>query len=185
MTQADDHPRTLDGQIDCLYSDLRQIVARQMRRGERPNHTLEPTAVVHEAYLRLREISRSWSDENTVRGEAVRMVYRVLIDHARRRDSQRRGGGGRRLSLTGADLLVHGPIVDILDLDDALLALGERRPRQRDVAVLRFIGGMTLPEVGRALGISPNTAKEHWAFARAFLLHRLGGSTASPHAHEP
>ncbi|MEC9372686.1 MAG: sigma-70 family RNA polymerase sigma factor [Planctomycetota bacterium] len=159
--------------IETAYAELRRIAAAYLRN-ERVDHTLQPTALVHEAYLRLAE-SRStrWSSAGEFRAMAAGAMRRILIDHARRRGAEKRGGGWLRVALN--ESLVGGPDsnVDIISLDEALSALAELDERKARVVELRFFGGMTLAEIADTIGISPKTVEADWYMARAWLYSRL------------
>lgn len=153
-----------------LYDALRAIAAGQLRR-ERIGHTLQPTALVHEAFLRLGPLSTA--DRPTLLACAARQMRQLLIDHARRRQRLKRGGGARRFSLDSRDLAISDRPADLLDLDDALHRLAELSSRQAEVVTLRFFGGMSMPEVAVALNVSPRTVEGDWTFARAWLKREL------------
>ena len=156
-----------------LYQELRGIAAGQLR-AERPDHTLQPTALVHEAFLRLREQRNlDPADRPALLAIAARQMRQVLIDHARRRRRVKRGGAARRLSLQSHDLGAHDVRLDLVDLDDALNRLARLSPRQADVVTLRFFGGMSHGEVAAALEVSPRTVEGDWLFARAWLRREL------------
>ncbi len=167
--QAGD-PEALDRLIPLVYQELRAIAARQLSR-EQPDHTLQPTALVNEAYLRL---VGAGSGVGTNRahflGVAANVMRCLLVDHARRRRARKRSGGIRvplRDDLAGAS--DHS--IDMLDLHEALERLADRDPRPAKVVELRYFGGLGWDEVATALAISPATAKRDWQFARAWL-HR-------------
>lgn len=158
-----------------LHDELRAIAARHMAR-EREGHTLDPTAIVHEVWLRMAD--RSWQGRTHVKAVAARMIARVLVDHARARAADKRGGDRTRVPLEGID----GPDgaervdpVDALALRDALERLGAAHERPARVVELRVFGGLTLEEVAAALGVGRDTAKLDWRFARAWLHRELGG----------
>ncbi len=159
--------------LDVVYAELRNIAAAQMR-GERPDHTLQPTALVHEAYVRLvGSGSRSFEDRTHFINAASRVMRRVLIDHARARNAAKRGGN---LQVT-LDEGIAGRVetaVDALSLDDALTRLAAAEPRWAQVVELRFFGGLQIAEVAALLGVSAPTVKRDWQFARAWLARELG-----------
>lgn len=159
--------------MELVYDDLRAHAAELLAR-ERPEHTLQPTALVHEAFVRLigqeRADIRSRTHFFAVAAAGMR---RVLVDHARVRNAQKRGGG-KALERLGEELaLSWEDPSDLLDLDQALAKLARIHPRPAQVVELRFFGGMTLEEVGAALGLSRETVKLDWRFARAWLTSAL------------
>ena len=159
--------------LDVVYAELRSIASAQMR-GERPDHTLQPTALVHEAYVRLLGSgSRSFEDRAHFVNAASRVMRRVLIDHARARSAAKRGNN---LRVTLDEGIAGGPepAIDVLSLDDALNRLAAAEPRWAQVVELRFFGGLEVTEVAALLGISAATVKRDWQFARAWLARELG-----------
>lgn len=160
-------PSADDLLLERVYSTLKNIAVGQLR-GERAGHTLQPTALVHEAFLRLlgqRELD--WRDRAHFFGLASVTMRRVLVDHARRRRAKKRGSGEEPLPLTivtGA-----GESVDLLDLDRALDRFAERFPRQAKVVEMRYFTGLEFEEVARALELSLRTVKRDWEFARGWL----------------
>lgn len=160
--------------VRAVYGELRHLAASYLRR-EGGGHTLEPTAIVHEAYLRLRpQRHLLWHNRAHFYGIAARMMRRVLVDHARRRHALKRGAGERVTVSHVADPHVVGD-VDILALHEALTDLASLDARQAEIVELRFFGGMTVEEVGAALHLSPATIKRELASARVWLQHRMRG----------
>lgn len=156
-----------------LYVQLRRIAAGHLKR-ERTGHSLQPTALVHEAFLRLRnQHNLDPSDRPALLATAARQMRQVLIDYARRRNRLKRGGAGQRLSLNDDDIAVNAPRLDLLDLGEALERLAALNGRQSEVVTLRFFGGMTTTEIAAALGASPRTVESDWHFARAWLRREL------------
>jgi len=152
-----------------LYRELRRLAAAQLRR-ERVGHTLQTTALVHEAYLRL--VGRSGvtaADESGFFRAAAQTIRHVLVDHARRRAAQKRVGGRRRLELDSGIQAASEAAVDVLALDEALGKLHGLHPRQAEIVELRFFGGRSVPETAALLGVSPRTVEADWAMARAWL----------------
>jgi RNA polymerase sigma factor (TIGR02999 family) len=162
--------------VEQFYETLRALAARCLR-GERGAHTLDPTALVHEAYLRLVANvgdATPWRDEGHFLAAASNAIRRALVDHARHHLRQRRGGGQRRITLTTALSLEDRPRqLDLLDLDEALTALQERDPRKARLVELRFFAGLTVAEAASKLGISDRVAVDDWAMARAWIARRL------------
>lgn len=161
-----------------VYGELRAIAAKHLR-SERPGHTLQPTALVNEAYLRLRGLGDvPWHDRAHFFAIASRVMRRVLVDHARAALAQKRGAGSPKVEI-GAELGVESArpgldAAELIDLDRALDQLAAEEPRLSRLIELRFFGGLCIEEVSTLLGCSPRTAKRDWAFARAWLLHKLG-----------
>lgn len=158
--------------ILSAYPELRALARKLMSR-ERSSHTLQPTALVHEAFLKIGKSQRFKSRTHFI-AIAARAVRRVLVDHAIRRRTKKRGGDWKRVTVHEGELA--GPTatgIDVEALDDALKELEERDPRQSQVVVLRFFGGLTVPDTAEVLGVSEKTVKNDWRFARAWLLQRL------------
>lgn len=168
--------------LALVYEELHRIAVRQFRR-ERRDHTLEPTAVVHEAYLRLRgERGLHWQSRAQFFAFAAHLFRRILVDHARRRLCAKRGGRVREVTLSeAADLPLAKPL-DLVALDDSLSALSTLDPRKAAVVELRFFGGFTLEETAAHLGISPETAGREWRRAKAWLYEELSRHEVQPAA---
>jgi RNA polymerase sigma factor (TIGR02999 family) len=164
-----------DRLLPLVYEELRRLAAHYMLQ-ERPGHTLQPTALVNEAYLRLVDQSRvSWRNREQFFAVAAEMIRRILVDHARKKSAAKRGGGAPHFPL---DLGQPGDAttgqLDLLALDDALTRLGELSDRQRRVVELRFFGGLSVQETANALEVSKATVKNDWRVARAWLQGELG-----------
>jgi len=159
--------------ISAIYQELR-IIAGHMLRRESPGHTLQTTALVHEAYLRLaqRESGR-WSSREDFLAAGAQAIRRVLIDHARRRARRKRGSGWKKVSLGDADPAADNAAMDILDLDGALTRLAALSARQAQVVELRYFGGLSEDETARVLGVSRRTVQADWRGARAWLHREL------------
>ena len=170
-------PRAGEELMPVVYQELRRRAAAYLRR-ERPGHTLRPTALVHEAYLRLCEQNAGFKNREQFFGVASQLMRRILIDHARAKSAAKRGGA-LRVTLA-EDPAREPPPVDLLDLDDALRELASRDERQGRLVELRFFGGLTLEEAARALGISRATANVDWAHAKAWLFARLAPGAPPP-----
>lgn len=162
--------------FERLYDELRSMAGSFMAR-ERPEHTLTPTGLVHEAFLRLVDQSRlDWKDRAHFFGFAAHVMRQVLVDHARRRGALKRGGELTRVSLTDGDASFQMEATDMIALDEAFTALGAEDARAARVAEMRLFGGLTLIEAANVLDVSERTAQGDWAFARRWLSRRLGGS---------
>jgi len=171
-----------DRLIPLIYRDLRRLAARCMA-GERSDHTLEPTALVHEAYLRLAGTSQpSWRDRRHFFAVASRMMRHILVDHARSRRTGKRGGGAVRVPLASAAAPASGgdpgQLADLLALDEALRSLAGLDPRKARVVELRYFGGLTVDEAAEVLGVSAPTVALDSRMARAWLLARIRGAKA-------
>jgi RNA polymerase sigma factor (TIGR02999 family) len=159
----------LDELASQVYSELRRL-ARYYLSQERPGHTLQPSDLVHEAYLRLvDEKEVDWQNRAHFFGLAAVRMRRILVEHARGRQAAKRGGGERRLSLSEADRLAEKSDVNLLALDDALQRLETLDPQKARVVELRYFGGLTIEQTAEALRISPATVKRDWSMARAWL----------------
>ncbi|MDQ6887654.1 MAG: sigma-70 family RNA polymerase sigma factor [Gemmatimonadota bacterium] len=163
-----------DRLIPAVYEELHRQAARAMRR-EGHEHTLQPTALVNEAYLRLVDQRRvEWRNRAHFFGIAAEVMRRVLVDHARGRLAAKRGGGGQRLTLGSAvDVSAGEGDADVLALHDALERFALLDPGQARVVEMRYFGGLTIEETAEALGVSPATVKREWALARAWLRREL------------
>jgi RNA polymerase sigma factor (TIGR02999 family) len=162
----------LERLMPLVYQELRKLAASYMRR-ERSDHTLQPTALVHEAYLRLvDQRGVDWRNRAHFFGIAARMMRRILVDHARRRQAAKRDGAADRISGSG-DLVEGERDPDLLALDVALDALEALDPRQARIVELRFFGGLTVEETAEVAGISTATVKREWQTARAWLAREL------------
>ena len=159
--------------LPMVYDELRQLAERQMGR-ERAEHTLQATALVHEAWLRLSgDEGMSWSSRRHFFGAAARSMQRVLVDHARRVQADKRGGGQARVSITMGEFEEQSDPERILALNDSLEALEKEDARSAEVARLRLFAGLEVSAVGKALDISERTVAREWAYARARLSELL------------
>jgi RNA polymerase sigma factor (TIGR02999 family) len=157
--------------MPLIYEELRRRAARHLRR-ERPGHTLRPTDLVHETYLRLNAQNPAWHNRDQFFAVASRLMRRILVDHARKRAAEKRGGGMRVTLVEG---LAAAPSAepDLLDLDAALEELAALDERQTRLVELRFFGGLSLEQAAGALGVSLATANREWAMAKGWLYRRL------------
>jgi RNA polymerase sigma factor (TIGR02999 family) len=164
-----------DQLMAVLYQELRRRAAARLRR-ERPGHSLQPTALVHEAYLRLVDQRRvAWQNRGQFFGVASEMMRRILVDRARAHRMAKRSGRWARVTLNEAARVAPAVDVDVLDLDAALTRLAEFDPRKSRLAELRFFGGLSLEEASESLGVSHATVERDWRAARAWLLKELSG----------
>jgi RNA polymerase sigma factor (TIGR02999 family) len=159
--------------VALLYGEL-EALARRYRRRERSGHTLDPAAIVHEAYLRLVGADTpAWKDRAHFIGIFARVMRRVLVDYARERNAAKRAGHKERVTLQEGQLLGAGRRPDVLALDDALEWLSSRDPQKATVVELRFFGGLSVEETAVHLGVSPATVNRQWRSARAWLYRAL------------
>lgn len=159
--------------VPLVHAELRRIARRQMR-GERPGHTLQTTALVNEAYLRLVDLDRMrWQDRAHFFAMASRLMRRVLVDYARTRKMQKRGGGVEAVPIDDAGVLAITVPADLVRLDDALRLLAAAHPRPAAVVEMRYFGGFSVAEVADALDLSVETVARDWRFARLWLLREL------------
>ena len=164
----------LDRLMPLVYGELRRLARHYMSR-ERPGHTLQTTALVNEAYLRLvGQEEMRWENRAHFFGIAARLMRQILVDHARGRQAAKRGGGQFRLSLSKVDRAAPGPDVNLLALDEALGRLEAIDPQKSRVVELRYFGGLGIEETAEVIGVSPATVKRDWSIARAWLRCELG-----------
>ena len=161
-----------DELVSLVYDELR-LIAHRYLKGERPGHTLQTTALVNEAYLRMIDLDRmQWTDRTHFFAMAATLMRRILVDYARQRGRDKRGGDLTIVSLDGHDA-AQPQGLDIEALDGALERLAALDPQQARIVELRFFGGLTVDETGAALNVSPSTVKREWASAKAWLLLEL------------
>ena len=165
----------LDKLMPLVYSELRRLASNYLRR-ERPGHTLQPTALVNEAYLKLIDQKNAkWRNRAQFFGISAQLMRRILVDHARQHQAEKRGGADQqRLSVTSAEQLVQQPQVDLLALNEALDELATMDPQQSRVVELRFFGGLSIEETAEVLGVGHVTVERDWKMARAWLRRKLG-----------
>jgi RNA polymerase sigma factor (TIGR02999 family) len=170
------HQPAFEELIARVYDELRQMARYRLAR-ERPGHTLQPTALVHEVYLRIAgNIEIGWKNRAHFFGACANTMRRILVDHARKRQAQKRGGGATTVALDGLGEGIGARAdhtVDLIALDEALNRLEAMDPRQSEIIELRFFAGLKIDEAAEVLGISPRTVKHEWTKARAWLFHQL------------
>ncbi len=166
------HVEARDRVMEVVYQELRRRAAACMRR-ERRGDTLQPTALVHEAYLRLVKQRAPWRNRGQFFSVASQIMRRILVDRARVRAAAKRSGTWARVTLNGLEIATQPTDVDVLDLDTALTELSTFDPRKSRIAELRFFGGLSLEETGETLGISLATVERDWQAARAWLFKTL------------
>jgi RNA polymerase sigma factor (TIGR02999 family) len=158
--------------LPLVYDELRKLAAARLA-SEPDVRTLQPTALVHEAWLKLAGSQQAWNGRGHFFSAAAESMRRILIDRARKRNRQRHGGGMRRLNLDAVELAMTTDDETLLQLNDALEKLSQESPQRAELVGLRYFGGLTLAEAANTLGISLATAKRHWMYARAWLLCEL------------
>ncbi len=161
--------RAADELLPLVYMELRQLAAQRMKQ-EKPGQTLQATALVHEAYIRLvGSEDQNWNSRGHFFAAAAEAMRRILIDNARRKKSLKRGGDRKRIDLDKAELAIDGPSDDLIALDEALEKLSRKDKVKAEVVKLRYFAGLTIEQAANILGISTSTADEHWAYARSWL----------------
>jgi RNA polymerase sigma factor (TIGR02999 family) len=166
--------------IPLVQRELHQI-ARRCMNSERSAHSLQPTALVNEAYLRLVEVQQmNWQSRAHFLAMAARLMRRILVDHARSKASDKRGGGATKITLDEGFILPNEPGPDLVALDDALAALVKLDERKSRVIEMKFFGGLSVEESAAVLGVSPDTVKRDWRLAKAWLLRELSGEERPP-----
>jgi RNA polymerase sigma factor (TIGR02999 family) len=160
--------------LPLVYDELRKLAAQRLAQ-EKPGQTLQATALVHEAYLRLvgGENGNHWNSRGHFFAAAAEAMRRILVEQARRKKREKHGAGRKRVSLEGLEISLSMPSDEILALDQALTKFAENDPQKAELVKLRFFAGLTGDEAARALGISPTTADRHWTYARAWLFREL------------
>jgi RNA polymerase sigma factor (TIGR02999 family) len=170
-------PDAAEQLLPLVYKELRRLAARWLAH-EAPGQTLQPTALVHEAFLRLvgDGADRHWDGRRHFFAAAAQAMRRILVENARRKHRLKRGGGMARLPLEEAELLAPEPREDVLALDAALTELAATDRATADLVQLRYFGGLSIPEAAQVLGVSPRTATRLWTFARHWLWEKLQGT---------
>ena len=159
--------------LPAVYAQLHRLAQRELLR-ERANHSMEPTALIHELYLGLVDQRRAkWENRAQFFGVAAQLMRRILVDHARARNALKRGGGVAALQIDAADDAPGPGHVDLLDLDEALERLSARSPEQGRIVEMRFFAGLTVEETAHVIGRSPRTVKREWRLAKAWLFREL------------
>lgn len=180
LSWGDGNDSAREALLPLVYEDLRRIARHYLRR-ERPGHTLQPTALVHEAYIRLIDQRRvTWQNRAQFVGLAAVMMRRVLVNHARDRSAAKRGGQAERVPLTVAADVVAVPQADVLAIHEALDRLEAVDARKSRVVELKFFGGLTTGEISEVMEISPATIEREWSFARAWLYDAISADNRQP-----
>jgi RNA polymerase sigma factor (TIGR02999 family) len=174
-------PHAAEQLLPLVYEELRRLAAQKLAQ-EAPGQTLQATALVHEAYVRLVDVARveHWNSRGHFFAAAAEAMRRILVDQARKKLSQRRGGGRQRLELEPLCVAAPEPSDDVLAVHEALERFEQVAPQKARLVKLRYFAGLTLPQAADALGISRTTADRHWAYARAWLHAELKKHAAHP-----
>jgi len=169
--------------LPLVYEELRKLATARLAQ-EKPGQTLQATALVHEAYLRLvgNDGARRWDGRGHFFAAAAEAMRRILVENARRKGRIKRGGELRRIDLESADLAASAVPDDLLDLDDALTRLSAEEPEAAELIKLRLFAGLSIDEAAQVLGVSRSTAYDHWAYARAWLHSALHGPHEQPNS---
>jgi RNA polymerase sigma-70 factor (ECF subfamily) len=159
--------------VVLLYSELRRLASSYLRR-ERSDHTLQTTALVHEAYLRLADQKEvRWKNREQFMGVAAQLMRRILVDYSRGHDAKKRGSEFEKVFLEEAEVVAKGKAADVIQLDEALTRLAEFDPQQAQLVELRFFGGLSIEEAAGVLGVSRTTVKRNWNLSKAWLAREL------------
>jgi RNA polymerase sigma factor (TIGR02999 family) len=171
--------QSLESLIPLVYDELRRQARRYLRR-ERPDHTLQSSALVHEVYVRLIDQRQAnWHNRSQFFGVAAQLMRRILVDHARSRGAVKRGAGVTKLAIAEEVAAIEMQNVDLIALDSSLTKLEQIDPQQCRIVELRFFSGLSIEDTADALSISPATVKRDWAMAKAWLYREMSGSPAS------
>ena len=175
-----DDPSAAEHLLPLIYDELRKLAASKLAQ-EKPGQTLQATALVHDAYLRLVDGDKAqhWNSRGHFFAAAAEAMRRILVDNARRKQSKKRGGDRVRLDLDRLAAATSERVDDVLDIDAALDGLAGADPQAAELVKLRYFAGMSIPEAAAVLGVSPRNADFLWAYARAWLLRSLGGAEKS------
>jgi RNA polymerase sigma factor (TIGR02999 family) len=167
-------PQAAERLLPLVYQELRKLAAQRMVK-ELPGQTLQATALVHEAYLRLVDVKKvqSWNSRGHFFAAAAEAMRRILVEQARRKGRLKRGGDQERVNLDEAEIAFEGPADDMIALDDALARLAQKHPEKAELVKLRYFAGLTVNEAAEVLGVSTSTVDRHWTYARAWLFREL------------
>ncbi len=176
-------PHAAEQLLPLVYDELRRLAGQKLAQ-EKPGQTLQATALVHEAYLRLvdREKVQRWDSRGHFFAAAAEAMRRILVEQARRKGRLKRGGDHKRVDLEDLAISAQGPFDDMVALDEALTKLANGHPDKAELVKLRYFAGFTVAEAAQALGISTTTADRHWTYARAWLFRELGQGETEPSA---
>jgi RNA polymerase sigma-70 factor, ECF subfamily len=171
--------RAADDLLPLVYQELHRLARGYMRR-ERAEHTLQPTALINEAYLRLAHDDVDWQNREHFIGVAAQVMRRVLVDYARHHNAEMRGGGLKRVELQEGLAISPERMDEMVSLDEALSRLAEENPRQARVVELRYFGGLSVEQIAAILGIAERSVKRDWSLARVWLFRELRPNATSP-----
>jgi len=172
-------PKAADHLLPLVYDELHKVARRYMRR-ERADHTLQATALINEAYLKLMHDDVDWSSRAHFIGVAANVMRRVLVDYARAHKAEHRGGAMQKVELRDDLAISRERLEEVAEVDEGLKALAKVSPRQARVMELRYFGGLSIEEIASVLGIAPRSVKRDFQFARLWLFKELRGDSASP-----
>jgi RNA polymerase sigma factor (TIGR02999 family) len=172
-------PHAAEQLLPLVYDELRKLAAQRLAH-EKPGQTLQATALVHEAYLRLVDVDKAqhWNSRGHFFAAAAEAMRRILVQNARRRSRVKHGGGRARIDVSDLDLAAPEQSEDLLALDEALTQLAAADPQAAELVKLRYFAGCTIPQAAEVLGVSPRTADLLWAYARTWLFQKLQGENA-------
>ncbi len=170
-------PSAAEQLLPLVYNELRRLASARLAQ-EKPGQTLQATALVHEAYLRLVDVDKAqhWESRRHFFSAAAESMRRILVEQARRKSRLRRGGNRNRVPLAEADIEIETSQLDLIALDDALVQLAAESPELAEIVRLRFFAGLSHEEVAQILGVATITIKRHWRYARVWLLRQMGGT---------
>ena len=180
IEQGDSH--AAEQLLPLVYEELRKLAAQKMAQ-EAPGQTLQATALVHEAYLRLVDVDKAqqWNSRGHFFAAAAEAMRRILIENARRKRAEKHGGELKRVDLDGVEVAADGPSEDVLAVDEALAKLAAEDPNKAELVKLRYYAGLSVEDAGRVLGISRATADRYWAYARVWLYCAVSGQEPPEH----
>jgi RNA polymerase sigma factor (TIGR02999 family) len=167
--------KAMDQLLPAVYQELRNLAAQKLAN-ERPGHTLQATALVNEAYLRLAGSDQNWKSRTYFFGAAAEAMRRILIDSARRKQRLKRGGNHQRVNIEDQDLAIEAPCDNLLALDEALNELAETDKIKAEVVKYRYFAGLTMEQIAQILNISRTAVQRHWTYSRAWLFNRIRSS---------
>jgi RNA polymerase sigma factor (TIGR02999 family) len=168
-------PHAAEQLLPLVYDELRKLAAQKLAQ-EKPGQTLQATALVHEAYLRLGDAAQHWNSRGHFFAAAAEAMRRILVENARRKGRTKHGGGRRRVEMDGLELAVDLPVDNLLALDEALTTLAERDAQAAHLVRLHCFAGLSIEQAAEVLALSPRTAYRDWAFARAWLYRAIRGT---------
>jgi RNA polymerase sigma-70 factor (ECF subfamily) len=175
---ANGDPKAAEDLLPLVYAELHRLAKSYMRR-ERPDHTLQATALINEAYLRLAQEDTNWNSREHFIGVAANAMRRVLVDYARAHNAEQRGGAMKRVELQDDLAISAGKLDEVAVLDEALKRLEDLNPRQAKVVELRYFGGLSIEQIASLLAVSPRSVKRDWSLARIWLFRELKPNPSS------